>query len=136
MRMAVLPLPKRKKGHRARSDLARLPVLAAAFLIAVFGLLAGAPRNVDLAAAARPADDRSDRSPTLTKRDGLRAVTIVERKDNSGGHIATNDGLPPPAFFEIATHRYAAARALDSRRPSIKRITWPGALPRAPPLVA
>lgn len=134
--MAVLPLPKRKNGARVGSNLARLPVLAAAFLIALFGLLAGAPRNVDLAAAARPIDDRSDRSPALTKRDGLRAVTIAERKDNSGGHIATDDGLPPPAFFALATHHYAAARALDYRHPSLKRITWPGALPRAPPLAA
>jgi hypothetical protein len=136
MRMAVLPLPKRKKGHRAQSDLARLPVLAAAFLIALFGLIAGAPRNVELTAAARPIDDRSDRSPALTKRDGLRAISIAERKDSSSGHIATDDGLPPPALFVLATHRYAAARALDYRHPSLKRITWPGALPRAPPLAA
>jgi hypothetical protein len=136
MRMAVLPLPKRKNGPRAEIDLARLPVLAAAFLIAFFGLIAGVPRNADLAVSARPIDDRTDRSPAVSKRDPIRAVTIAERKDGASGHVASDDGLPPPAFFVLATHHYAAALALEYRSAAIERHTRPGALPRAPPLAA
>jgi len=134
--MAVLPLRNRKKAERARLDLARLPILAAAFLIALFGLLAGTPRNGDLAASARPLDDRSDRSPALTKREPLRAITVADRKDGAGGHISTDDGLPAPAFFVLPAHIHVAAQATHRATQLLPRIGWPGTLPRAPPIVA
>jgi hypothetical protein len=133
MRMAVFPLLRRKNGLGAQSKLARLPILAAAFLIALFGLLSGAPRNADITASARSVDDRSDRSPSLTKREPLRAVTATERKDGVNGHISTDDGLPPPAFAAFATHDHNAAQALEYRTVLIPASAWPGSLPRAPP---
>lgn len=132
--MAVLPLRNRNRTNDARIDLARLPVLAAAFLIALFGLLAGTPRsNGDLTASARPLDDRSDRSPALTKRDPVRAVTIAERKDGSGGQTASDDGLPPPDFFVLSVPPFSAALAAELSVAPSRRIGWPGTLPRAPP---
>jgi hypothetical protein len=134
--MAVFPLRNRKKGQCARSDLARLPVLAAAFLIALFGLLAGSPRNTEVAASARPIDDRSDRSPALTKRDPLRAVSVVDRKDSTGSHVSTDDGLPAPQFFALPANVYTAAHAQGHKNTLFVGKDWPGALPRAPPVAA
>jgi hypothetical protein len=134
--MAVFPLWKRSNGSCAQSDLARLPILAAAFLIALFGMIAGAPRNADIATSARPVDDRSDRSPALTKREPLRAVTVLERKDGTGGHMLGGEGLPAPGFITLREHHYAAAHARDYQSAAIERSFWPGALPRAPPTAA
>ncbi len=134
--MAVFPLRNRKMGLRVQADLARLPVLAAAFLIALFGLLAGSPRNTDIATAARPVDDRSDRSPALTKREPLRAVSIAERKDGTGSHASTDEGLPAPQFFALSAQIYAAARGQGHKNAVIARDDWPSALPRAPPVSA
>jgi hypothetical protein len=134
--MAVFPLRNRKKAKRAQIDLARLPVLAAAFLIALFGLLAGTPRNGDIAASARPIDDRSDRAPALTKREPLRAITVADRKDGTSSHFSSADGLPAPVFFVLPAHLYAAAKAPSRQALPVDRASWPGALPRAPPTAA
>ncbi len=131
--MAVFPR-KRKNGLHARSDLARLPVLAAAFLIAFFGLVTGAPRNADIAASARAVDDRSDRTPSLSKRDPIRAVSIADRKDGASSHFSGDDGLPASAFFALPEVLYTAARAPADGRSPVERDMWPGALPRAPPV--
>jgi hypothetical protein len=131
--MAMMPLRKWKSHPHAQSDLARWPVLAAAFLIALFGLLAGTPRNADLIASARAADDRSQRSPLLAKRDHLRAVTVAERKDGTGSPLSHDDGFALPPFWSLNLHHYAAARALDRQHAPLERNGWPGALPRAPP---
>ncbi|WP_220324616.1 hypothetical protein [Rhizobium wenxiniae] len=119
-----------------QADLARLPVLAAAFLIALFGLLAGSPRNTDIAASARPVDDRSDRSPALTKREPLRAVSIAERKDGTGNHASTDEGLPAPQFFALPAKIYTAAQAPGHKNALFSGDDWPSALPRAPPVPA
>lgn len=132
--MAVFPLRNRKKGGRVQADLARLTVLAAAFLIALFGLLAGSPRNAEIATSARPVDDRSDRSPALTKRDPLRAVSIAERKDGAGSHASNNEGLPAPQFVALPAVNYATARASGHNNAVIASDDWPSALPRAPPV--
>lgn len=132
--MAVFPLRNRKTGGRVQADLARLPVLAAAFLIALFGLLAGSPRNADIATSARPVDDRSDRSPALTKRDPLRAVSIAERKDNTGNQASIDNGLPAPRFFALPANAYASAKAPSHKNALFSADDWPGALPRAPPV--
>lgn len=129
--MAVFPLRNRKKGGRVQADLARLPVLAAAFLIALFGLLAGSPRNAEIATSARPVDDRS---PVLTKRDPLRAVSIAERKDGAGAHASNNEGLPAPQFVALPAVNYATARASGHNNAVIAGDDWPSALPRAPPV--
>lgn len=134
--MAVFPLRNRKTGGRVQADLARLPVLAAAFLIALFGLLAGSPRNADIATSARPVDDRSDRSPALTKRDPLRAVSIAERKDSTGNQAAIDNGLPAPQFFALPANVYASAKAPGHKNAWFAADDWPGALPRAPPVSA
>ena len=134
--MAVFPLRNRSKGERVQADLARLPVLAAAFLIALFGLLAGSPRNTEIATSARPMDDRSDRSPALTKREPLRAVSVAERKDATGAHASTDEGLPAPQFFALPAHIYTAAKAPDHKNALFAGDDWPGALPRAPPVPA
>lgn len=134
--MAVFPLRNRKMGLRVQADLARLPVLAAAFLIALCGLLAGSPRNTDIATSARPVDDRSDRSPALTKREPLRAVSIADRKDGTGSHASTDEDLPAPQFFALSAQIYAAARGQGHKNAVIARDDWPSALPRAPPVSA
>ena len=134
--MAVFPLRNRKKGQFAKSDLSRLPVLAAAFLIALFGLLAGSPRNAEIATSARPIDDRSDRSPALTKREPLRAVSIIDRKDGTGSHVSIDDGLPAPQFFVLPVKAYTAAQASGHKNALFSGDAWPGALPRAPPISA
>ncbi|MBO0141763.1 hypothetical protein JZX87_11390 [Agrobacterium sp. Ap1] len=119
-----------------QADLARLPVLVAAFLIALFGMLAGSPRNAEIATSARPVDDRSDRSPVLTKREPLRAVSIAERKDGAGTHASTDEGLPAPQFFALPTVAYTAARAPGHNNAVIADDDWPSTLPRAPPVVS
>lgn len=134
--MAVLPLRNRNKGARTQADLARLPILAAAFLIALFGLLAGSPRNTEIATSARPVDDRSDRSPTLTKRDPLRAVSIAERKDSTGNHASVDEGLPAFQSPALPANVYMAARAPGHKNALFARDDWPSALPRAPPVPA
>lgn len=134
--MAVWPLRHRKRGLRTRTDLARVPVLVAAFLIALFGFLPATPRSTDITASARPLDDRSDRSPALTKRDPIRAVAIAERKDGAGGHFAHDDGFVPPAFFIHAADEHAAARLPSYQDMATAGSPWPGARPRAPPLAA
>jgi hypothetical protein len=134
--MAVWPLRHRKKGSSARADLARLPVLVAAFLIALFGLLPGTPRNTDVAVSARPLDDRSDRAPALTKRDPVRAVAIAERKDGAGSHFSNDEGFVPPSVIVLADHDHVAARAPCCHRIAVDDGTWPGARPRAPPFAA
>ncbi len=134
--MAVFPLRNRKTGGRVQADLARLPVLVAAFLIALFGLLAGSPRNTEIATSARPVDDRSDRSPALTKREPLRAVSIAERKDGSGSHVSTDEGLPAPRYFVLPANVYTAAQAPRHKNALFAGDDWPSALPRAPPVPA
>ncbi|AYD01198.1 hypothetical protein [Neorhizobium sp. NCHU2750] len=134
--MAVLPLRNRKKAERAQVDLARLPVIAAAFLIALFGLLAGTPRNTDLSASTRPIDDRSDRGPSLTKREPVRAITVAERKDATAAQVTSHDGLPAPTAFTLPENAYAAAQGINRAVSLHLRLDWPGALPRAPPIAA
>jgi hypothetical protein len=134
--MAVWPLRHHGKGSSARVDLARLPVLVAAFLIALFGFLPGTPRNTDIAASARPMDDRSDRSPVLAKRDPIRAVAVAERKDGAGGHFPHDDGFLPASSILPTNHDPIAARAPCCVRMTVEDGTWPGVRARAPPLAA
>lgn len=131
--MAMTPLRKLNSRPAVQSDLARWPVLAAAFLIAMFGLLAGAPRNGDLIASVRAADDRSERSPLLAKRDHLRAITVAERKDRENSQLSHDDGMAILPFWSATIYRYPAALVADTRQTPLRRSRWPGGLPRAPP---
>lgn len=113
----------------------RWHVVAAAFLIALVGLLAGAVRDGQPFRII-PASDRSADAPHIAKRDPARAPAILERRDSSGLHVGGFDGAIAASGISVPgcglSRTITLSPSVDLRRPAY----WPAMLPRAPPLAA
>ncbi|EUB96249.1 hypothetical protein PMI07_001851 [Rhizobium sp. CF080] len=132
--MALFPQDKRMRdGREQESLLSRWPVFAAALLIAaLFGLLSGVVKDVQFPRGAVSADKSGD-TPHLSKREPLRALAAMDRKDGTGAQWHTGDGALEARAIEISFPIFVSAVASKpSSDPAIYPF-WHGSLPRAPP---
>ncbi|MDR6818540.1 hypothetical protein J2X76_003717 [Neorhizobium sp. 2083] len=132
--MALFPRDKRtRNGRRQESLLSRWPVFAAALLIAaLFGLLSGVVKDVQFPRGAVSADKSND-TPHLTKREPLRALAAMDRKDGTGAHWQTAGGALEARAIEISFPVFASAFASKQSSDPATSPFWHGSLPRAPP---
>ncbi len=120
---------------RRRPVLAAAPLLVLALLVLLLGTLPGFAREAALCRGLQTLGSKGD-IPTLAKREPLRALAALERKDGQGSQWLSADGflVPAPVAAGIPTgiHWYLGSlgKALD-RSPF-----WPAPLARAPPLAA
>ncbi len=132
--MALFPQDKRMRDGRGQESLlSRWPVFAAALLIAaLFGLLSGVVKDVQFPRGVLSADKNSD-TLHLTKREPLRALAAMDRKDGTGTHWHMGGGALEARAVEISFPIFVSAFAA---KPSFRRAVYPfwhGSLPRAPP---
>jgi hypothetical protein len=132
--MALFPQDKRIRGERDELNLpSRWPAIAAALLIAaLFGLLSGVVKDVQISRGIQSAGKSTD-APHLSKREPLRALAATDRKDGAGSHSANADGALVPRFTAIVFPLYSAAQAPNAIAETRRLRFWPGSLPRAPP---
>ncbi|CDN48227.1 Hypothetical protein RG540_CH20580 [Neorhizobium galegae bv. orientalis str. HAMBI 540] len=132
--MALFPQDKRMRdGREQESLLSRWPVFAAALLIAaLFGLLSGVVKDVQFPRGVLSADKSSD-TPHLTKREPLRALAAMDRKDGTGAHWPTGDGALEARAIEISFPIFVSAFASKPSSDPTAHPFWHGSLPRAPP---
>jgi hypothetical protein len=116
--------------------LRRYPVLAVALLVFLLGTMPGIVRNADLWRALQPSGGSAD-VPHYAKREPLRALAAIERKDSqSSGHWLGADGiLPPQLASQGHPDQTAGASAVADSESGAFRF-WPSRLPRAPPHAA
>jgi hypothetical protein len=134
MRMALFPQDKRtRNGREQESHLSRWPVFAAALLIAaLFGLLSSVVKDVQFPRGILSADRTSD-TPHLTKREPLRALAALDRKDATGAHWPAGGGALEARAIEIAFPIFVPAFASKPSSHPAASPFWHGSLPRAPP---
>ncbi len=135
--MAVFPPEAHGDSLNAQDrPLQRWPLLAVAFLFLLFSTLPGIVRGADLWRSLQPTGSSAD-GPYFAKREPLRALAAVERRDGqAGGHAQTADGILVPAALSLASPRYALLGDRASTADICPIPFWPGPLPRAPPRTA
>lgn len=134
--MAVFPRETRLADLTARDHLpARWSVLAAALLIALFGLISGLARDGEFARGLQSSDKSAD-SPHFSKREPLRAIAPAERREQTASHWLGVDGALIPSVatlvFPLNGTAPEKAAALDPHGAAF----WPVPLPRASPAIA
>jgi len=132
--MALFPRDKRtRNGRRQESLLSRWPVFAAALLIAaLFGLLSGVVKEVQSPRGVLSADKGSD-APHLTKREPLRALAAMDRKDGTSAYWQAGGGALEARAIEIGFPVFVSAFASKPSSGPAASPFWHGSLPRAPP---
>ena len=132
--MALFPQDKRMRdGREQENHLSRWPVFAAALLIAaLFGLLSSVVKDVQFPRGILAADRTSD-TPHLTKREPLRALAAMDRKDATGAHWHTGGGALEASAIGISFPIFVPAFASKPSSDPAASPFWHGSLPRAPP---
>jgi hypothetical protein len=131
--MTVFPEETRTMDLKVRDRLlSRLPIIAAAFLITLLGLLPGLARDAEIWRGLQSADKTAD-GQHLSKREPLRALAASERKEAGGAYLAGADGVlnAHPLASVFPDHLPAVAPQI-AHAPALFSF-WPGSLPRAPP---
>ena len=133
--MAVFPRETHRKSLNARDRfLPRWPVFATAFLILFIGFLPGVVRDAELTRSLQPSGNRAD-TPHVAKREPLRALAALERKEGGGSHWTGADGLILPQGVAQVLSYHRASVVLGMARSPARPSFWPAPLPRAPPSI-
>lgn len=134
--MAVFP----RETHRAQLDagdrfLRRYPVLAVALLVLVLGAMPGIGRNADLWRCLQPSGGSSE-TPHFAKREPLRALVAIERKESQAAHWLGTDGILPPQSSALAPAQRSGLVSASVKTKNASSGFWPAHRPRAPPYAA
>jgi hypothetical protein len=131
--MAVFPRETRLAELAARDHLpARWSLLAAALLIAFFGLISGLARDGEFSRGLQSTDKSAD-SPHFAKREPLRAVAPAERREQTAGHWLDLDGALLPSIAAISFSQGGTVPAKAADLDPHGAAFWPVPLPRASP---
>ncbi|RWX78399.1 hypothetical protein EPK99_07200 [Neorhizobium lilium] len=115
--------------------LRRWPVVAIALLILLLGSLPGIVREAELWRSLQASGSNAD-TPYFGKREPLRALAALERKDGQGSQWLSSDGILIPTTIELDAPDYIRSLTNDFGAPALHLPFWPGPLPRAPPPAA
>jgi hypothetical protein len=134
--MAVFPAGAHRNGPEVQDGvLQRWPVFAVALLLLLIASLPGLGRGADLWRSLQPSGSSAD-TPFVAKREPLRALAALERRDGQPGTPWTGaDGMIAPAAWALLEPGIARATAVLSRALPYRTSFWPSPLPRAPPRV-
>ncbi|MDE1158380.1 MAG: hypothetical protein PW791_08905 [Neorhizobium sp.] len=131
--MAVFPRETRLADMTARDHLpVRWSVLAAALLIAFFGLISGLARDGEFARGLQSTDKSAD-SPHFAKREPMRAIAPAERRDQTTSHWLDLDGALLPSIAVLAFPQNGIVPEKAAALAPHGAAYWPVPLPRASP---
>lgn len=120
---------------RRRPLLVSAPLLFIALVVLLLGTLPGVAREAVLSRSLQTSGSNGD-VPALAKREPLRALAALERKDGQGSQWLSADGVLVPTQHAAAVPvgPYSCSDSLGSAFGHAS--FWPAPLARAPPLAA
>jgi hypothetical protein len=131
--MAVFPREAHVEGPDGQDHfLRRWPVFAIALLILLLGSLPGIVREAELWRSLQASGSNSD-ALHLAKREPLRALAALERKEGQASQWLGADGMLVPAADTIVAPGHLRITAQDIPESAARLPFWPAPLPRAPP---
>lgn len=111
--------------------LSRWSVLAAALLIAMIGFFSGNVRESQTERNIHSSDKSGGQQ--VSRREPVRALVVIERRDGASNHWHGADGGFSPAAQDIALPIFKLAVSPVAGSATAATAYWPAALPRAPP---
>lgn len=130
--MAVFPGEALEVTQNAQEKaLSRWSVLAAALLIAMIGLFSVGTRESQAERSVHSSNKTDGQQ--ISRRDPIRAIVVLERRDAGANHWQNADAAAPPAAWSTAFSAFKLAKPATIAFVRSPTDFWPAPLPRAPP---
>ena len=131
--MAVFPREAHVEGLNGQDHfLRRWPVFAVALLVLLLGSLPGVVREAEIWRSLQPSGSNSD-TPHIAKREPLRALAALDRKDGQSSQWLSADGMLLPSALQLIVPGQRRITANEPPKEAVRLPFWPAPLPRAPP---